>query len=572
MFLRKSAIVLPNRFILNPMQTLNWTTLNKTVQGWRDDPDVRRMLWLSAIFFGVMLALGLHRLYTFYAAYDHGLFNQVFWNSVRGRWFQSSLTSGNSVGVMEDGNIPILTFMHLAHHFIPDFLLWLPFYALFQSPATLVMLQVGLMTAAGWVLYALARHYLEPDLSLMITASYYGAIAVIGPTLADFYEHCQMPLFVFGMLLAMEKRRWWIFWIMTVLVLGIREDAGFITFGIGIYLLVSRRHPRIGALLCLLSFSYVALVTNKIVGQLSDDSSRLYLAVRFRHFAAGKAEPTTLDILWGMLTHPGEVLRSLLTPFDRRLFYLVRQWLPLAFIPALSGVAWLTIAVPLLTLFVQTGQSALSITLRYALAIVPGVFYGAILWWACHREQFRPRLRRLWKAAIGLSIVLVLLSNPNRTISYLIPDSFVPWVHVPLPSLWAHSASTHALLRTVPPDVSVSATTHIIPHLSNRRAIFRLPLLQFRNDQGQLEDIEYLVADLWRHYQYIPAFKDDRGRLLDVVNTFDRRLADNSYGLIAMQDGVAMMRRGASSSPEALQQWNSYRQEVLAALEKLQKK
>jgi hypothetical protein len=51
----------------------------------------------------------------------------------------------------------------------------------------------------------------------MIVASYYGANGVIGPTLGNFYEHWQIPLFIFSLLLALEKQRWPLFWLFAVL-------------------------------------------------------------------------------------------------------------------------------------------------------------------------------------------------------------------------------------------------------------------------------------------------------------------------------------------------------------------
>jgi uncharacterized membrane protein len=71
----------------------------------------------------------------------------------------------------------------------------------FHPPITLIVWQVALIAAAGIVLYFLARHYLSVSRSVMIVASYYGANGVIGPTLGNFYEHCQIPLFIFSLLL-----------------------------------------------------------------------------------------------------------------------------------------------------------------------------------------------------------------------------------------------------------------------------------------------------------------------------------------------------------------------------------
>src|SRR4028118_181732 len=168
----------------------------------------RRMLAMGGAiaFFVLGLIFTLHRYYSFYASFDQGIFNQVFWNNLHGRFFQSSLSSSLSTNVVHSGEIPEVFYHRLGQHFTPALLLWLPLYALFPSPATLSVLQVTLVTAAGIILYVLARQYLQPPLAAMITASFYAANAIIGPTLSNFHDVSQLPLFVFGLLLAMEKR------------------------------------------------------------------------------------------------------------------------------------------------------------------------------------------------------------------------------------------------------------------------------------------------------------------------------------------------------------------------------
>ncbi len=143
-------------------------------------------------FFTFMLFFSLNRYYSFYASYDQGLFNQLFWNNLHGNFFQGSLSSGQSNAVINHGQITKTSYSHLGQHFVLDFLLWLPLYALFPHAVTLVILQIALITLAGIVLFALARHYLSLSISILITASFYSSMAVMGPTFGNFYEHCQI--------------------------------------------------------------------------------------------------------------------------------------------------------------------------------------------------------------------------------------------------------------------------------------------------------------------------------------------------------------------------------------------
>ena len=518
----------------------------------------RLAITAALAFFCMALILGLHRHYTFYSSYDQGIFNQVFWNNLHGRFFESSLSSQLSTNVVHQGEVPRVDYHRLGQHFTPALLLWLPLYALFPTPATLTVLQVTFVTVAGLVLYVLAREYLEPPLAGMITVSFYCANAVISPTLSNFHDISQIPLFVFGLLLAMEKRCWWLFWLLAVLLLAVREDAGIGLFGVGVYLILSRRYPRIGLAICSLSFGYIILLTNLVMPLFSQDISQRFMMERFGQYASGD-EASTLEIIWGMVSNPGRVLVELVTPFGRTLNYLLGQWLPLAFVPVISPASWMIAGFPLLKLFLGKGESVLAINIRYALTVVPGLFYGAILWWSKHQDFYkRSRFRYFWIFCLSLTLFFSYTSSAsalNRAFYFMLPDSFDPWVHISLPQQWNHVQQMRPLVSQIPPDASVSATTYIIPHLSSRREIIRLPDLSLRNDQQEVITVDYIIADLWRLQQYQVAFDQERGLLKSLVSLIDQVTAKQEYGIIGFEDGVILLHKGVNSNSDAMGKW-----------------
>ena len=541
------------------------------------DSKLGWVIGIASLFFVLTLTLTLHRHFTFYSSYDQGIFNQVFWNGLHGRFFQSSLSSQLSTNVVHSGEVPTVDYHRLGQHFTPALLLWLPLYALFPYPATLTVLQAVLVTAAGVVLYVLAREYLEPPIALMIMASFYGAIAVVGPTLSNFHDICQTPLFVFGLLLAMERRWWWLFGVLIVCLLGVREDSGITLFGIGCYLVLSRRYPRLGLGICLLSFVYLITLTNWVMPLFSEDISKRFMLERFGQFAQGE-EASTLDILWGMVTQPWRLIVELFTPFFKTLEYLLAQWLPLALVPAIAPTSWIIAGFPLLKLFLGKGVSVLSPTIRYAMTVVPGLFYGTILWWGGQNwrnftqpkaelkpRKLRPHFRRFWLFCISLSLIFAITASPselNRTFYFLIPDSIQPWVHVSLGEQWKRSGQMQTLLTQIPPDASVSATTYLIPHLSSRREVIRLPDLRLRNDQDQVIKVDYAIADLWRLQRYQVAFKTDQERLEDIIVLIDELTRQKEYGITGFQDGVILLQRNAPSNPVDQKEWLQFRQEI----------
>ena len=137
----------------------------------------------------------------------------------------------------------------------------------------------------------------------------------------------------------MEKRCWWLFWLLAAVILLVREDAGIGLFGVGVYLVLSRRYPRTGLALCTLSFGYMVLLTTAIMPIFSEDISKRFMMERFGQYAPGQEEASSLDIIWGIITNPFRLLGELVTPIDRTLSYLLGQWLPLAFVPAVSPAA-----------------------------------------------------------------------------------------------------------------------------------------------------------------------------------------------------------------------------------------
>ena len=540
----------------------------------KQQSGLKLALTAAALFFSLTLLLTLHRHFTFYSSYDQGIFNQVFWNNLHGRWFQSSLSSQLSTNVVHSGEVAEVYYRRLGQHFTPALLLWLPIYALFPHPATLTVIQVTLVTAAGLVLYLLAREYVEPRVAGMITVSFYGANAVLGPTLTNFHDICQIPLYVFSLLLAMEKRCWWLFMLLGLLILAVREDGGITLFSVGFYMVVSKRFPRLGLVVCTVSFAYMILLTNLIMPLFSADISKRFMLERFGQYVEGE-EATTIDVLFAMVRQPWLLVVELVSPPGRTIKYLLGHWLPLAFIPAISPVSWLVAGFPLLKLLLGKGMSVLAINIRYAMSVVPGLFYGAVLWWGgqggrnwgVNVEKLTPRkltrkFQRFWIFCICLSLIFTITSNPNRTLYFLIPDSIQPWVYVSLPEQWQRTADIRSLLAKIPPDASVSATTYLIPHLSSRREIIRLPALELRNDAEQVIKVDYAIADLWRFNRYQAAFPSARGALQNITRLIEQVTNQGEYGIIGFKEGVILLQKDSPSASQASEDWLEFRRKI----------
>ncbi len=505
----------------------------------------RRVLLAAAVFAVVGLALQWWRLQVLTASYDQGIFLQVLWNALHGHPFESTLSSQLSTNVIHGGELPALGYHRLGQHFTPILLVWLPLVALLGIWA-LPLVQVGVVTAAGLVLHRLAAGRLAPRLAGLLAVSFYGANAVLGPTWGNFTDLCQLPLLVFLLLVGLERRSWpWIL-LPALLIPMVREDTGVVLAGVGLWL--GLRQPRRWPLaVALVSFGlgWVVLVTNVLMPLFSEDNARRFMVENFGQYLGEQESASSLQVLKHALRQPLVLLRELVSPPKQTLRYLLGQGLPLMFVPYLALDSWLLMGLPLLGLLLAQGNNnPLSINIRYTFLVVPGLFAGAVFWWQGHGQTFASsrRLRALWKGCILLSLLFTLTSNPNRSLSFLIPDSIHPWVFSSPLRQWRHGQQARQALQMVPAQAAAAASTPLVPHLAQREVLVRFPeSIAYLDRDRHPSPVEWIAVDLdWMH-RYAPAFRKERSAL---KNSLERlRELQSDYGVRAFADGVVILQR-----------------------------
>nr|WP_259735451.1 DUF2079 domain-containing protein [Synechococcus sp. CS-1329] len=512
-----------------------------------EQAKAQRAVLVAAVLFAVIgLLLQWWRLQVLTASYDQGIFLQTIWSGLHGHPFESTLSSQLSTNVIHAGEPPSLGYHRLGQHFTPALLLWVPLVGLLGIWA-LPLVQVGLMTAAGLVLHRLARERLEdPWLAAYLACSFFGANAVIGPTWGNFTDLAQLPLAMLLLWYGLQRRQWWLLTLAAVAVPMIREDTGVLLVGVSLWILVRQRQRWPLALaLAVLGLGWVLLVTNVLMPLFSDDNSRRFMVENFGQYIGDAEQASSLEVLMKALGQPLVVLRELIWPPGETLRYLLAQGLPLMLVPLISLDSWLLMGVPLMGLLLAQGSNnPLSINLRYALLVVPGLFAGAIEWWSRHPQVFaQRRLRRVWTGCIALSLLLTLLANPNRSLSFLIPDSVDPWVYSSPSRQWNHGAKARELLGLIPEGASVAATTPLVPHLAQRAVLIRFPNgVIYRDRQGSSRAVDWVAVDLDWLRRYGMAFPRDRKALERSLEALDS--LPEPYGVRAFSDGVVLLQRG----------------------------
>jgi uncharacterized membrane protein len=131
---------------------------------------------LATILFG---ALALLRHWTFHStASDLAVFDQVLWNTIHGRFMESTL----SLARCEPHSF-------FGDHFSPALLLIVPLYAVLPRPETLIVVQTVALALGVWPIYLLARRFLPTsDQRLVWVVAYLLSAPLSFIALYDFHE------------------------------------------------------------------------------------------------------------------------------------------------------------------------------------------------------------------------------------------------------------------------------------------------------------------------------------------------------------------------------------------------
>ncbi|NOL48516.1 MAG: DUF2079 domain-containing protein [Synechococcus sp. MIT S9220] len=507
----------------------------------------KSIVWLASGFWALTFLLQIWRLESLSASYDQALFLQELWSTAQGRPFESSLSSVLSGPVQVGGALPWVNYLHLGQHANFLTLAVSPLVALLGALA-LPLVQVSTLTVAGLLLWRIASRRLPAELALRLTLAYFLSGAVIGPVLENFHDLIWLPLLGFLVVEGLLERRIWQVLISASLLLLVREDSGLLLFSLGFWALVRRSDVRWWGLgLMIASFAWVLLVTGWIQPSVDSSLADRFLTEKFGHLVDDPSGGT-FSVLITILRRPFAVLLALVSPPFATLGFLLALSLPLFFVPLVSVDAALLVSGPLFVALVSQGQTALAINLRYVLALVPGLYLGSVLWWESHPQAWqRRRCRPLWTGALSLCLVLTVVGNPHRSLSAIIPDSFVPWAYVSPQTMLERREAAKKALAKVPKGVSVAADTPLLPLLAQREELIRFPQsVRFIDRKGLQKSVEYVVTFPGYYSPLAPVFKKEKEQQAKILDYVRILTTDFDYQLIHCHGGALVLRRGRS--------------------------
>ncbi len=393
-----------------------------------------------------------------YNGIDLAYFNQVFWNSLHGRFFTQSIHPHLSLGDhAELAIIPLL-----------------PFYAIHPDPRTLLALQALAMALPAWPIFLLARERLRRSAAsaamkeagpLLLALAWLLNPIVQNVTVFEFHI---LPFAIVPLLFALveyERGRQvpWLLWTLAALI--VREDVALAVAALGLLAWIEKKRAfwKIAPLILGAAWFLAAL---RLIASFSPDGGYKFM-IYYSWLGA-----TPAQALLGLFAHPLRTLLHVLTLANLEM--VLGFLLTLVFLPLLGPRALILAAGPLLQIVLGApGGGELILRTHYAVLFLPALFLAAadglprVNAVVSRVRRFGIPDARLMTAVIGgIGLVYAMLVlGPLRAAAAGPTDPGLSAERVRIAKI---------VLQRIPDDASVAAGYALLPMLSSREHLYSL--------------------------------------------------------------------------------------------------
>ena len=424
-------------------------------------------------------------------SFDLAFFDQIIFNTSRGRWFETSFVSYNFAG----------------QHLEPILLAYVPAYWLGAGPYFLTISQSAVAALAAIPLYFFARRLThQPAIACAAVVAYLANPYLHRAIAFDFHPEVMAAFPVFLAAWAIVAERRWLAISATLSVLLFKEDTVFVALLLAGLMWVRglRTEAKITGTVAVAYAVLAVLVLMPLVrdGESSD------LVDRYGYLLRGDG---TGGVVEGIFLAPLRAARVALHPeqvWTAGLFVFIGS---LVAFRHPTSLLWIAPGVGLAVLSNHPQQQRLE--LHYAAELVPAIIVTGTL--SANSLLNRLRVPRIAFAMAAPPVVAMLFLSP------------LAHGHGEAPSE-RHRAAVHAALAYIPAseDLPVSAQSGLLPRLSQRRQAHEFP--------GHASKAEWMVIDRY-------GFRSSQS----LAAGFDLKLEEirRSTELVYSEDGVEVFRR-----------------------------
>jgi uncharacterized membrane protein len=435
-----------------------------------------------------------HRTYHSFG-FDLGLYDQVFWNTTQGRWFESTMT-----GAMPQPH------SQLGDHFTPIYLLVVPFYLAYAHPETLLVVQTFVIALGAWPIYLLAKSKLPPGYAVLCVLVYFLFVPLAYMNLYDFHEtsFSIAPLGFAVYFLERGKRLWFVASLLVTFL--VKEEMALIGLGFGLYVLLGKRDWKLGLPVLVGSLAAFEVILQVMIPYFAGGKSFPYIADRY---AAVGGSPT--GILRTAVTNPIQIVRTVVQV--KKVYFLIALFGPVLGLTAIAGWSAVLVLPTLAYTLLSSYEPQFSFTSQYSAPLIPLIIGTSIIAMA-----HLPRRARTYMAA-GVVASSLVFSWAYGDLPY---SRKFDWS---LFQVQPRYASFLPALDQISPDARVSAENGIPSHLSERRFIY---------DYGfeGVQDADWAVLDYEGTNYNIQAFNEQIAQV-----------EAKGYAEVASGYGLALFRK-----------------------------
>ncbi len=461
----------------------------------------------ATAFFCIVSAWTVARVRSFSTpTYDFGIFSQMFYS-------------------MKEAGLPMTTverdklLSHFAVHISPIYYLMLPFYCLVPRPETLQVLQAAILASAVIPLWLLGkRHGLHPGLRTLVCVLLLLYPSYAGGTSYDLHENCFLTPLVLWLLYGIDKKNISITAAAAILTLAVKEDAAVYVAVIALYLLLrSLLHKEnwglwTGSALLAGSLVWFMLVT----GYLANHGDGV-MNYRYSNFIYDGSN-SLVTVIKAVLLCP---MKAIFECVDgEKLEFIGYTMLPLLGLPLITRrYERLLLLIPyFLVNLMSDYRYQHDIMFQYTFGSTACLFYLVVV----NLADLKISLRRFAVAGVAVCIAFGCFCErilPTAQLYVSFCGDYKAYYDI-----------QRELLKTVPDDVSVAATTYYTTHLSNRSELYDI----YYASKEHILTCDYVVIQVSDSF----SFKNYQKQGKNGKENFVTMLLEAGYRLEQKQSGI----------------------------------
>ncbi|WP_318569722.1 GtrA family protein [Salinigranum marinum] len=473
---------------------------------------------------------------------DYGSYLHMFWTTVNGH------------GFLQQGKFRVShpSMVYWGGHFSLTLLVFLPFFAIWQSPYALLVMKSFLLAGSVPLLWFVARQHIESRrLAGLVVLSYAFNPFLWSAWAFDFQEQSLLPVLVLGGYLLYARGRRVGFLVLLTLAMFTNEFVIPLAFGFLLGLTASEfthgEFPSADRRTILAGFGLV-VVAHVVAGFVISYFSTVsgvpvgVLATPFQPLVEGH-RISFGSLLPIALLNPDAVFQALTINIRGKIIYLVFFSLPFLFVAYADEVTLGSLAPFVAFAWLASNRPAyVEFRAHYPLYLLPFVYIGAVR--AVGRwGHLVPRVSDIqppeipWRpiAKVGVAILLV-----NAGVFIVIGGGNMK----PTTPKATHHEVIDQGLASIPQDASVITQNDLYPHIARHPqsafVVAQGPFAAYEREVGPVTP-DYIVYDTELHKPWVDVLFDSLG---DRIET--------DYGLYKYEDGFWMFKRGFEGTPTAV--------------------